>query len=406
MSKANRFDTIKAAMADGPTRIRYLGGFAVIIVAAVLGIFVLRSGVSKGSSAPSEVAEAPDMTVQGHNNGEGGVQASNPAYDKLVAKQNADAAQAAKQDGTSAVPVIRASTESAKADEPAPAPQANAQPQTAAAQPAQNPSQQAYDQNAAKQQEEAQRYLEKRTASMKKQIDLLVSAWQPKDHASAQVREQAVANVQATSAVAAVSGGKTDVPTTAGTSPVEPLQRAGKVDFAVLVTAVNTDEPGPVTATVVQGKLAGATLLGSIEVGQNAQKAGLHFKLASIPGQSSSTPIDAWAMDADTARTALASDVDNHYFLRYGTFFASSFLGGYSDALLKGGQDQQIIASNSGTVVQTSAFTPRQLAIAGLANVGKQAATNLSGVINRPATITINSGIGIGILYMADIVTK
>ncbi|KAG0163816.1 hypothetical protein DFQ30_010924 [Apophysomyces sp. BC1015] len=241
---------------------------------------------------------------------------------------------------------------------------------------------------------------------MAKQVELLITAWQPKDHQSFAVCVQATASTAAAPGNAAgqqlASTGASAV-TTAATPGGRTVVRAGDPPaFAILNTAVNTDEPGPVTATIVSGALNGTRLMGKVEVGQNAQKAGLHFTVASIPGQQNSVAVDAWAIDPKTARSALASDVDNHYLLRYGTFFASSFLGGFGDALLKGGQGQHLIASPSGTVVQTDSYSNKQLVLAGVGNVGKQAGTNMANIINRPATITIDAEIGIGILFMAD----
>ena len=43
--------------------------------------------------------------------------------------------------------------------------------------------------------------------------------------------------------------------------------------------------------------------------------------------------IQAVAIDPQTARTALAGQINNHYLLKYGTLFASSFLQGVGSSL-------------------------------------------------------------------------
>lgn len=396
--KSSRIANIKAQLGDGSTRIRYFGGLAVCILAAVIGYLSFRSSTAAPSGEPSQVANVPNVGDQRQPDSKGMPQAT-PAYDNLLAKQNASDAASARANGDSSLPVMRPGVE----QKPEPSTMVASAPVTQV--PQQQPSQDAaaYQQYQAELQNR-QQAIASRVAAMKGQVNLLISSWQPKDHATMPIRDVAK---DATSGGAVAAGNSSSQQATIASAQTgRTAARAGDVSYAVLDTAVNTDEPGPITATIVQGELKGTKILGKAEVGQNAQKAGLHFTMASIPGQASSITIDAWAIDPQTARTAMASDVDNHYFLRYGALFASSFLSGFGDALLKGGQSQQLVASPSGTVVQTDAYSTKQLVQIGIANVGKAAGTNMAGVVNRPATITINAGIGMGILFMNDVAVK
>lgn len=406
--KAGRWSNIKSQLGDGSVRIRYFGGLAVCLVAAIVGYLLFSRSTSAKMADPSQVTTVPDVAGQHRNAPSNDMQKATPAYDNLLAHENAVTAAQAKQAGDSAVPVIRSGIEqrsAASAAQAASASATQAEPPPAQTSAADAAAYQQYQEEAKRREQE----IVARKAVMSKQVELLVTAWQPKDHQSLAVRVQATASTTAPGNAAGqqlASTGANTV-TTAATSGGRTVVRAGDPPaFAVLNTAVNTDEPGPVTATIVSGALNGTRLMGKVEVGQNAQKAGLHFTVASIPGQQNSVAIDAWAIDPQTARSALASDVDNHYLLRYGTFFASSFLGGFGDALLKGGQGQHLIASPSGTVVQTDAYSNKQLVLAGVGNVGKQAGTNMANIMNRPATITIDAEIGIGILFMADVTLK
>lgn len=398
--KGSRIANIKAQLGDGSTRIRFFGGLAVCVLAAVVGYFSFRSSTSVSKGEPSQVANVPNVADQHQPDNKGMPQAT-PAYDNLIAKQNASDAATARATGDSSLPVMRAGVE----QKPEPSATAASAPVT------QVPQQQSSQDAAASQQYQSelqarQQAITNRVAAMKNQVNLLIASWQPKAHTTMPVRDSGK-DVPSTGTVATGSP-TTQQQTTSGSSSQagRTVARAGDVSYAVLDTAVNTDEPGPITATIVQGELKGTKILGKTEVGQNAQKAGLHFTIASMPGQSSSFAIDAWAIDPATARTAMASDVDNHYFLRYGALFASSFLSGFGDALLKGGQSQQLVASPSGNVVQTDAYSTKQLVQIGVANVGKTVGTNMGSVVNRPATITINAGIGIGILFMNDVAVK
>ncbi|MDH0342004.1 TrbI/VirB10 family protein [Chromobacterium haemolyticum] len=408
--KKSRLANIRAQLGDGSTRIRYFGGLAICLVGALIGYLTFRHSTTIPQGEPSHVPSAPD--VAGQRPPDNGMPQATPQYDTLIAKQNASDAAAAKVAGNSTVPVIRTGVEA----KPEPAAMAASAPvsETSPKQATSQQTQQNTQDAAATQryQEELQRRqqaIAARAAAMKSQVNLLISSWMPKDHATVPVRDSgkdAGGGSAGNSVGTGNSTATTQQPSSSAQQTGRTYARGGDVAYAQLETAVNTDEPGPVTATILQGDLKGTKLLGKAEVGQNAQKAGLHFTLANIPGQSSSVAIDAWAIDQQTARTALASDVDNHVLMRYGALFASSFLSGFGDALLKGGQNQQIVAGTTGTVIQTDAYSTKQLLQSGIANVGKTAGSNMASVINRPATITINAGIGMGILFMNDVTVK
>ena len=380
-----KYENIKAALSDGKTRTIYIGGLVIVLAVAAFSIWSFSAKKSAPRGAPmSEVPKLPSV----QNPTSADAKASTPVYDKLIQEQNQREAEKAKQEGGSAVPVMRTGTEQKPAAQP--------QPQQAAApQPPQ------YQDNREEEQKR-QQAIAARAQSMKNQVNLLIAAWAPKEHTNLPVvgkdgqRNDAQAQASAASSAAA---------TAAATRP--PLKKAGDTCYAQLDTAVNTDEPSPVTATIMQcGELDQSKIVGKIEVAQNAQKAVLRFTNINVPGQATSLPMDGVAIDEGTRRTALASDVDNHYFLRYGSLFASAFLSGFGEALLKGGQDEQLVTTQTGAVIQRKAYDTKQMVLAGIGNVGKQAGANMGGVFNRAPTIKIDAGIGIGILFMSDLTLK
>ncbi len=394
LKKSNRWNNIKAQLTDGSVRLRYCSGLVIMVSAAVVGYAMLRHSMSAVPIEPSQFAAAPDLAPLAEQLPLSKIPTATPAYDNLLADQNAATAAAAKQTGESALPVIRPQAATEATSVSIPQPIAEPLPFDVA----QSGLTQITTLQSHQEIERWQQTMVAQTVAMRNQVNLLIAAWQPKEHASFAMPARKVLNTKDSS--------REQIPTNSEQAKSASSQialRAGEISYAVLDTAVNSDEPGPVTATIVQGVLNGTKLLGKIEIGQNAQKAGLHFTLASVPAQRNSIAIDAWAIDPDTARTALASEVNQHYLMRYGTFFAASFLGGFSDALLKGGQRQQLISSPLGTTVQNDPYTTQQLLLAGAGNIGKQAAHSLAGLINRPATITINARIGIGVLFMADL---
>lgn len=192
-----------------------------------------------------------------------------------------------------------------------------------------------------------------------------------------------------------------------GPSPV--LLKAGDVLFAVLDTSVSTDEPGPILATIVQGKFKGAKILGTVQpavseaVGSRPEKVILNFATLSSPAFPNSIGIRAVAIDPDTARTALASDVDHHYLLRYGTLFASSFMTGYAKVITSEGTVQTTAQNGQAATTTLPQLSGRKEIFAALGEVGKRLGDATAEYFNTPNTITVDAGTGFGLLILSDV---
>lgn len=181
-----------------------------------------------------------------------------------------------------------------------------------------------------------------------------------------------------------------------------PVIKAGTIMFAVLDTAVNSDEPSPVMATIVTGAYKGARLLGQFPQ-RIDKKVILNFHTLSIPCPDfpQSISVNAVAIDPCTARTALASHVNSHYLLRYGSLFASAFVQGYAEATQQSGSTTTV--SLAGITETHPDLSAGDKIAVGLGAVGNQLATSLGNLFTRPPTVTVNSGEGIGILFMEDV---
>lgn len=188
-----------------------------------------------------------------------------------------------------------------------------------------------------------------------------------------------------------------------GTGPVDEnkVLKAGTILFAVLDTGINSDEQSPILATIVQsGPLKGSKLLGQFQ--RVDKKVLLNFNTLSVPTMTKSMAINAVAIDPDTARTALASHVDNHYLLRYGTFFASAFLSGLATAIAESGSTT-IFQPIGNTTVTNPTTSVGEKGLIALGNVGQQFASTLGQNFQKPPTITVAAGSAVGILLMADL---
>ena len=185
-----------------------------------------------------------------------------------------------------------------------------------------------------------------------------------------------------------------------------PLIRMGDIIFAVVDTSVNTDEPGPILATIVSGIFKGGKLIGSFNLPNNSDKLIISFNSLAMPGSPKTMSITAFAIDPNTGRTALSSETDHHYLERYGALFASTFIEGFGNAFQS--SDTAIQIGGTGGVTNTTiqngiGRSSLENAVIGLATVGKAWGQVAQQNISRPTTVQIYSGTAIGVLFTQDL---
>lgn len=267
--------------------------------------------------------------------------------------------------------------------------------------------------------EEAQKQQQKLTQNMQNQGQALIANWTGSRGTPTQVYvqgklatdEESDDNKQSRGRKSAVSTNDTadnDVSST-NQPPKQPASiKAGDVVFGILNTKINSDEPGPILATIVSGKYRGAKLVGAVQqspkiTGTNGPTTViLSFNIMSIKNMSNSISVNVIAIDPDTARTALASEVDFHRLYRYGTLFASSFLSGYGSAITSSGSVTFNNTDGSQTTYQQE-LNPTETFLAALGGVGTELGDALSDAVDRPNTITVNSGVSLGLLFLDDV---
>ena len=184
------------------------------------------------------------------------------------------------------------------------------------------------------------------------------------------------------------------------------LVKTGDVLFAVIDTSVNSDQPGPILATIVSGKLKGSRLIGSFNLPSNSDEMVITFNTLSIPGADKTVSIKAFAIDPNTARTALSSQSDHHYLMRYGSLFAATFLEGFGNAFQSA--DTTITVGGTGGTTDTTVANGinRSLlenAVIGLATLGKAWGQVAAQQMSRPTTVEVFSGTGVGVLFTQDL---
>lgn len=183
--------------------------------------------------------------------------------------------------------------------------------------------------------------------------------------------------------------------------------KAGTVMFGALKTSINSDEDSPILATIVQGKLKGAQLIGSMTLSENTGRVIIKFNKLSLPSKKNTIDVEIVAIDPESARTALSSEVDNHYLLRYGSLFASSFLEGVSDAVSGQGTETATTPNFIGGITtitkQPTEKSTQQIVMSGLAKVGKKWGEQIGPNFERKPTVTVESGASMGLLFTNDV---
>ena len=212
---------------------------------------------------------------------------------------------------------------------------------------------------------------------------------------------------EAVNTQSSVSSTTTEMSSETGLPPSQgAIIKTGDVLFAVLDTSVNSDEPGPILATIVSGKLKGAKLIGSFNMPTNADKMVISFNTMSAPGAPKTISISAYAIDPNTARTALAGRTNHHYLLRYGSLFASSFLEGFGNAFQSANTTVTIGGTGGGqniTVQNGVGRSALENAVIGLATLGKAWGQVAQQQFSTPTTVEVYSGTGLGILFTQDV---
>lgn len=241
--------------------------------------------------------------------------------------------------------------------------------------------------------------------AMAGQAQQLISSWQPPTMVHKTGIETTKPATTTATGTPGAAGTTTTTTTTGQALTGPPIIKAGTILFAVLDTTVNSDYPdSPVMATIVDGKYKGAKLLGKLTTTKSVtgqmDRISLNFTLMNMDEWEKGKSVTAYAIDPDTARTVLASDVDYHYMQRFGAMMATSFLQGYAQAITNEGTSTTGIF---GTSTSHPELSPTDKLAVALGQMGQTLGTATQNYINRPPTVVVDSGVGLGILFMSDV---
>jgi len=182
----------------------------------------------------------------------------------------------------------------------------------------------------------------------------------------------------------------------AAAARVDPLASlpVDKVYYGLLRVYISSDEPGPVVVGLKDGDLNGARLIGSFQ--RADEKVVIHFDRMTFKG--AWYMVDAYAIDPETGRLGLATDVDRRTFTRWAALLGSAILQGAQRAYLSQGTQSSYLWGQT----TTTDFDDREILGIALGEIGTRTRQAANAYFNRPPTVTVDPGLQlVGVLFMA-----
>lgn len=177
----------------------------------------------------------------------------------------------------------------------------------------------------------------------------------------------------------------------------------GTTLYAIVDVGANSDQPGtPVTARVVSGEYDGAVFIGGFQ--RQDEKLVLQFNKMvwdnpKLKEGKRTYAVSAYAIDPDKLTPGVASNVNTHFWSRWGGLVAASFLEGLADAKSRSGTTYSYNNANNNSHF-TNDYSPEDQAWIAAGKVGQRVANQMEQNFNRPPTVTLTSGTAIGILIL------
>lgn len=182
------------------------------------------------------------------------------------------------------------------------------------------------------------------------------------------------------------------------------LVKAGNRAFVSIDTAINTDEPSPVMATVLSGPANGMTVFGD-SIHNPDDTISIKFNQLNLP-DGTSVAITAYAVDPSTGRMAVEGSVDHKIFQR---FVLPAVAGAGSTVAQIEQQNGMTMLSSplSGTNIATYSMSPAQIEAAAVAGGVGSLSTNLNAIAAAAKpSVSTDKNLGLEIVFMKEVVIQ
>jgi intracellular multiplication protein IcmE len=174
---------------------------------------------------------------------------------------------------------------------------------------------------------------------------------------------------------------------------------AGRGVYAHPVLALSSDETSPAVFQADSGPIAGDRMTGSFSKQANR----LIIHISSIIHHGEAISCDGVVIAPDTMEASVATGVDEHYVARFALPAAAAFVAGLGQAIEQTSNTTAVLSPLGGVTTTTRLNIPQQLGVAAGA-----AASQLATVINQEAprgpTISLETNVGVGIMFLSNVV--
>lgn len=177
--------------------------------------------------------------------------------------------------------------------------------------------------------------------------------------------------------------------------PVGEKINIGSRYLAILETPINSDEPGPVTAIIIEpGPLEGVRFIG--DFARSGEK--VFIQWSAFSKNDIDYSVSAVSVDPETESTLLADDVDTHFMERWGAFALASIVEGFSEGI----SNSTVTQNQDGSTVTTTDSVPDSddLAKKAIGKVGQRSASILQQRLGTPPTVKVFGQREIGIMFL------
>jgi intracellular multiplication protein IcmE len=172
--------------------------------------------------------------------------------------------------------------------------------------------------------------------------------------------------------------------------------KAGDILYGVTELALNTDVISPVIVTIVQGELKGARAIGEFKLSGESLVMSFN-KIVTKDGLE--IKVEALGIDPATSGADIQARVNTHFFERWGSLIAASFIEGFGEAVSR--KSQRVYISGDTVVEDGLGKTWEEVSYESLGKVGSRAANQVEKRFDRPPTVTVRVGQSVAVLIIS-----
>ena len=358
-----------------------------IILLPIAVVVLLVLTVFGGSKNPDQVSKVAAGSTVKAVPGSGD---QPPAYANAVDENNQQRAEAARQQGGSAVPtpVGNASVAAEPPSDPLAEFKAPTTILPATPTPAQVVQIQQIDPQAAAQLAQA----------MSTEIGTITAAVSPRAVAVTKITdlkafedERLKAQQIQTQQAAAAANKQTEGPV---------IVPAGMVSYGQMLTSADSDLQAPFLVSILSGPFAGGRAIGTFQKTEDY----LILAFGTVIKDEVEYKVNAIAIDPDTTLSGLETDTDHHYFERFVLPAAAAFVQGIGQAVANEGSTTTY--STYGVTQSQPQLNTHQQLLAGLGAGAQAVGSALQQGANRQPTIYVEGGTPIGIMFVNSVHEK